>query len=191
MKKKMTIAQKMRWTAGALYLALSIYQVFTMRTIITDVAVSSAAVAWVCGVMLAVCAGVMAVWMFTGKTVLSDAVHRAVVVGTSLVVVYEAITLSTQIKMIGYTIQKLMPGNQAPVLYTAEGTLNELYLYFFVALRLVLIILAAFFVCSSKKSLDYVADDPIGDRRADDDPDGPPPLPPELARKPENDGGKK
>lgn len=137
----------MRWTAGVLYLVLCIYQMLAGYTILIGAGISNATFVWIAAVLIIPISGCMAIWMLGGDSVFSAGLRRGVVVGTAWFVIFELITYSEQTKLINYTFST-MPALQG--LYN-----NQYALYGFMIFRLLLMILAAFFVTSCRDSMDY------------------------------------
>lgn len=146
--KKGSTAQTMRQVAGWIYLVLCIFQ---MATLIGSLEAGFTQVpnAWLIEIGLMVLEGVVAVYMIGGTGVLKRHVRRGVIVGTILVVAFALITYTTQTSMLGYALTVIFPNWEAPAIWKIVLLL----------IRLVLLILAAFFVSSStegeKKSEAY------------------------------------
>ncbi len=143
MKQKTVLEQKMRLVAGGVYMALAIYQMFIARTVAMNASLQVATFTWISAMLLIVAAGAMAVWMFSSDKLFGAGTRRAVVVGTVLWIAFELMTYSEQANVINYTLGQILPN-----LYG-----QQLWLYFFMVVRYVLMILAAFFVTSCKEAL--------------------------------------
>ena len=146
MKPKKLISTKMRWTAGVLYGLLSLYEMFTVRELFLNAAITSVPIAWLFELLVLVGAGVMAVWLLGGNAALSQGVRRAVIVATTLVVVFELITYSVQVAPISYIIMTVFPSTA-----TTGTSMHELIA---MIIRLLLLILSAFFIQSANAQMD-------------------------------------
>lgn len=147
---KLTVAQRMRKVAGCFYFALAVYQMFLSLYVMRYVVVYNARFVWIYAHLLVVAAGVMAVWMFSSNKVFSPGIGTAVAVGTALVVIYELFTYREQTESV--------INNTLYILFNGALYGNRYVLYVLMIIRLMLMILAAFFVTNCKKSLDYMAD---------------------------------
>lgn len=148
--KDMKMGQKMRWVAGVVYLALAIYQLFTMRFLIMALPSGNGSVpftqftaVWIIGLLLAFVYAGMAVWMLSGKSFLTGNVQRAIVVATIFVVAYELLSYSSQAEAMQIMLMFTLPS-------IAETTIWQLI---FIIIRMVLLILAAFFVTSANEKM--------------------------------------
>ena len=153
--KGMTVAQKMRWVAGVIFIVLSGYQLLLTRCIYLyraysageiKFSVSNITFSLLYALGLAVAAGAAAIWMLASKKVLPSGARRGVVVAVLLAIVFELLSYQDQIFIIQYSLSSWISG-----IYS-----NQMYAYFFMIFRMLLMILATFFVTSSKESLDYV-----------------------------------
>lgn len=143
--KDSTLAQKMRVTAGVLYAVLSVYQMLTTHTVLLGATITNISMVWLAAVLLIPGAAVMSLWMFSGEEVFSRGVRRAVGWGTAIAIVFEFVTYTQQVNIINYTLAQWLPA-----IYN-----QQIALYGFLAVRLLLMVLAAFFVISAKESYDY------------------------------------
>lgn len=146
----MTMGQKIRWIAGGLYLFLALYQLACVHGTVVSGTLADTGIVSLLAIVLAVAAAGMAVWMFSSKNVLDTGAHRAVIVGTIFAVCYELLTYSGQAPI----IQKSWE------LFTGSGDrLPGLALGILVFVRLLVLILAAFFVCSSRPAYEPEAEE--------------------------------
>ena len=145
----------MRWVAGGLYALLCVYQMFIAQSVIQGASLTNAYFTWLYAVAVVPLSAIMAVWMLSGKKTLPETVRRGVCVATLLIVVFELITNTEQSTIIDYTLYNVLPA-----LYG-----KTFALYVLVAIRLLLMAMAAFFVYSS--NADEKSDDK--EDEADDD----------------------
>lgn len=139
--KDLTVSNKMRWVAGGLYGLLCLYQMFLVKVILEGASPSNVYFTWLYAIVLVVGAAAMSVWMFYGKEALGAGARRAIVAGTVFCVAFELMTYTDQTDVINYTLY-----NSFPTLAD-----NSAALYIIMVLRLLLMILAAFFVTSSRE----------------------------------------
>lgn len=160
--KKMSVAQKMRWVAGALYMLLAFYQVFAMHGYISFYPITGFSVAVLMSAMLIPIAAVYGIWLFSSRSILSGAARRATVAATVFCVGFELLTYNTQAGAFSATLLNTL-GLQ-------DKYSNMILLYVLIIVRVLLLVLAAFFATSSKKALDFMADeaDPDGEAEPDD-----------------------
>lgn len=147
--KKMTAGQKMRWVAGGLYLALALFQMFAMRSFIIEQFMSGISMPgfpvlqmglpWLLGLAYIPVFGAMAIWMFAGKNYVAEGARRAVVVGSLLVVAYELMTYDAQVSIVQTMLYSIFKVDLGQTIWNVV----------IIAFRLLLIILAAFFVTSA------------------------------------------
>lgn len=128
--------------AGVLYLVLAVFQMGLQYSVVQGTGFGTAYFTWTAAVMLIAGAGVMSAWMFSAFKPLKAGARRAILVGTLLAVVFELITFNSQATLINYTLQQLLPS-------LAGGWI----IYLFIIVRLVIMILAAFFAgsCTDKE----------------------------------------
>lgn len=142
----MTLGQKMRWIAGGIYAVLSVYTMLTMRFLLifsqnmNPIGIANYPAGWIVQLLLIFATGAAAVWMFSKKEYLSDSARRAIVIVTALIIAFELISYSSQTELIYYTLYVTFPK-------MAE---NKIWSLVFIVVRMLLYILAAFFVTSSK-----------------------------------------
>lgn len=146
MNNKLTIAQRMRWIAGGAYGALALYQMFICQTILQGARLQEMTTVWMYNIGLIPLAGILCVWMFAGKKVFTAGVHRAFIASTGLFVAFELFTYGEQTGVINYTLYYAIPNlaNQ------------QVWLYAFMVLRLMLMIVATFFVTNNCKAYDLL-----------------------------------
>ncbi len=141
----MTVAQKMRVTAGVFYTVLCLYQMFLTYTVVQQATPAQSSFVWLADIALMAGAAVMALWMFARDGVFSGRVRAAVAVGTGLVIAFQLLHWVTETTVINYTLSALLP--------SLVG--QSIFLYFFVVFRLLLLVLGAFFVLSCAEGMDY------------------------------------
>ncbi len=139
--KDMTLGQKMRWIAGGLYLVLAVYQTACVHSVVMEGAVAEMGIATLLAITFVALAAGMSIWMFSSKAVLGTGAHRAVMVGTLVALGYELLTYRGQAAIIQSAWQAFA-GN--------GDNLPGMMLGLLVFVRLLLLILAAFFVLSSR-----------------------------------------
>ena len=147
----MTLGQKMRWIAGGMYLFLAVYQVACVRGSIVHGTMADTGIVALLAIVFAAVALGMAVWMFSSKKELTTGAHRAIIVGTIVAVCYELLTYSGQTPIIQLSWQSLFGGEQLP----------PWGLYGLVIVRLLVVILAAFFALSSRPGYDAAAEEEV------------------------------
>jgi hypothetical protein len=158
--KKSTPTQKMRWIAGVLYLLLAFYQVLILSGLLQGASLSSSPFTGIAALALAPLAVAMGLWMFASDGVFGAGTRRAVVMGTAWLVLYEIVTYNAQTMLINVTF------TQSAVELVAGLANQKIWLYFFLVFRLLLMILAAFFVTGCRESAGGAKDDEA-DERAD------------------------
>lgn len=156
--KDMTMAQKMRWIAGGMYMLLAVYQLFTCLFLMENGSLGGLPVVYIFSILLSPLAAGFAVWLFSSRRVLSGAVRRGTVAATVFCVLFELFTYDLQTQAVSLTLQG--------VLNTESAHDNSVVLYVLVIIRLLLLILAAFFVTSSRKSLDLDVEEAVNDNSA-------------------------
>ncbi len=142
------MSKKMRWIAGALYGVLSVYEMLVLRYILSSAAITDLPIALICQVVLMTAAGAMAVWLLAGAKALSKEKQRGITVATGLVVIFQLITYATQVIAIDSTLSVLFPS-----LLTTGSTMYQLV---GMLVRMLLLVLAAFFVQSAGVEADTV-----------------------------------
>ncbi len=147
-KQAMTVAQKMRFTAGILYILLAVYEMFITRGNTLYYSVVNGTFVNILALLSAPAAGAMAIWMFASKKVLPAGARRGVVIGTLLAVVYVMTTYTAQAAIVEYSMAWTFPS-----VFNNPDSDTTMFMYFFMILRLLIMILAAFFVTSSKESM--------------------------------------
>lgn len=158
----MTFGNKMRWVAGGLYGLLAVYQMYLVKPVLVGAPITNLYLTWIHAILLMAGAAVMSVWMFYGRENLSANVRRAVVAGSVFAVIFELMTYSDQADLINYAIYSVLP----------DQVNNTTLQYVLMVLRLLLLILAAFFVTSAKEpDKKYLADEGEDDED-DEDADG-------------------
>ncbi|NLW79808.1 MAG: hypothetical protein GXY32_10420 [Ruminococcaceae bacterium] len=131
--------RKFRLAAGILYLVLSVYQMFFDQAVLQGAGFGDSPFTWVYATALIAVAGAMAVWMFTAPNKpLHPGARRAVIIVTILMVVFELITYRGQINIINFSLQQVLPSLAGMALWQ----------YIFLIIRLLLAIIACFFVVS-------------------------------------------
>lgn len=136
----------MRVTAGIVYGVLAVLELFSLRFMLNNAAITSVPIAWLFEMAIMLGAGVLCVWLLGGRNAVPINVRRAVVAGTTLVVIFELVSYSTHTEAINYTLTDWFPSlAQSP---------NTIYLLVVMILRLLLMILAAFFVQSACAEMD-------------------------------------
>lgn len=154
----MTFGNKMRWVAGGLYGLLAVYQMYLVKPVLVGAPITNLYLTWIHAILLMAGAAVMAVWMFYGRENLSANVRRAVVAGSVFAVIFELMTYSDQADLINYAIYSVLP----------DQVNNTTLQYVLMVLRLLLLILAAFFVTSAKEpDKKYLADEGEDDEDTD------------------------
>lgn len=146
MKKPATMAQKMRITAGIVYLVLSVYQMLTTIVVLKNATLQMAPFSWMGAIAIAPLAGIMAIWMLSSNAPLSLGARRGTIAGTFLVIVFELLTYTEQVNIINYAFSQYIPS-----LYSADGSGFALKAALLVGL--LLMILGAFFAASSSDSM--------------------------------------
>lgn len=146
--KKLTISQKMRWIAGLIYGLLAVYQMFICRELLGGANLTNATFSWLYAMALIFVASGMCVWMFAGKDVFSSNVQRGVVAATTMFCIFELMTYRDQTTLINYTLYTVFPS-----LYD-----SLFWQYAFMMIRLLLMILGAFFLTSNRTELDFTSD---------------------------------
>ena len=144
--KEARVSTKMRWIAGVIYGLLALYEVFTLKEVLSGAAITNIPIAWLMELAVLLGAGIMAVWMLCGREIVKPEIRRAVVVATALVVLFELLTYEVQAGGIGYTLAAMFPNTM--------GAGSNLYQLIGMIVRLLLMILAAFFVQSASAEMD-------------------------------------
>ncbi len=158
--KDMGLGQKVRWIAGGLYLVLAVYQVACVHNVVVQGTFADMGVVALLAIGLVGAATAMAIWMFSSKDILGTGAHRAVIVGTVVAVCYQLLTYKGQAGIIQGAWQA----------FTGSGDNTPgLLLGALVFVRLLLLILAAFFVLSSRPA--PLAEEAADDEPADDEPE--------------------
>lgn len=149
--KRVSYATIMRWIAGAVYLLLAGYQMLALRHVLNNAnaVLATVPVAWGIEVLLMLLAGGLAAWLYAKNGRPSPSMRHSIVVITIMVVLFELTTYAMQAELIGYSVTMLFP--------SLAG--SDIWNYIFIILRLMLWILGAFFVLSTK-------DDPAAVRSA-------------------------
>lgn len=124
---------------------LCIYQMFMLKYIMSSVQISFFAIPlpWMMEVGFMVLAGGLAAWMFSSSAALDKGKRNTVVVITALIIAFELVTYGLQAELTGYSMLTLFPS-------IASGSAAEIFNYVFIIVRLMLWVLAAFFVLSTK-----------------------------------------
>lgn len=134
------VAKTMRLVAGIVYGVLAIYQMFAATFVFSYQAVTNLSIAMLYMGALIPAAGAMAVWLLAGKSAVPEKVRRGLVVATFLVICFELVTYTDQTGVINYTFQIWLPS-------VATSPIMQ---YVGIALRLLLMILGAFFVSGAR-----------------------------------------
>ncbi len=142
------IAQKMRQIAGYIYGALFIFELFTLYYVLVGMAVTGVPLAILFEILVLPLAGAACVACIAGRDTLADAPVRAAVIGTGLMVVFELVTVQLQVNLIASSMSTLIPSSASQT-----GTAQMIH-YVLFAVRLVLMILAAFFLTSARDTGD-------------------------------------
>ncbi len=148
MKEKKTTSQLMRQIAGWLYLVLSAYQIFSLYGCMS-VGFGQAPTAWLLEAFFMLVSIAFAIYLIGGQPTLKAPVRRGVVAGTVFVVAFALITFTTQTFMLQYGLWQLFPDR-----FLSYEEVPPVWTIILLAIRLVLYILAAFFVASSTEEAD-------------------------------------
>ncbi|MGD9559921.1 MAG: hypothetical protein AB7V55_04855 [Oscillospiraceae bacterium] len=128
-----------RVAAGILYGVLAIYQMLFTRAVMQGSTLGNVPFVWLAALLFVPLAAVLSIWMFSSYQPLKAGAGRGVLVGTILAVVFELVTFTMQTTMVNYVVQQFLPNLSG----------NGMVLYVLVIIRLVLLILAVFFVINS------------------------------------------
>lgn len=152
--KKNSTAQVMRQVAGWIYLVLCVFQMATLIGSL-EAGFAQVPIAWLVETFFMLLVGAIAVFMIGGTGPVRRNVRRGVIAGTVMIVAFALITNGTQLSLMGYSLSVLLPNWEATTLWQLVLLL----------IRLVLYILAAFFVSSAgnddKKQAETAEDDTL------------------------------
>ncbi len=154
-----SVTQKMRTIAGVIYGLLFLFNVCSLYYVLIGASITSVPVAALFEMGLTVLAGAACVFLIGGRSELPSWLVRGGVVFTALAVIFELVTFKGQLDFIGYSLWTVFPST-APA---DGGTTASALQYVLFAVRLVLMILAAFFVTSAKTGTAYAEDLPEGE----------------------------
>lgn len=160
MKDNVKQAVTMRRIAGVLYGVYAIYQVVLSVFYLWGAALlyNSVPIAAKIELFSALAAAVFAVWLLAGDSFAPAVVRRGVIPATTLMVLYQLVTYRLQTTLLAEQIEGLGGGLTNLVNYGADSFYLDIlkfldkpmWQYVAIVVRLVLLILAAFFVISSK-----------------------------------------
>ncbi len=129
-----------RWIAGGIYMVFAAYQLFINNTVVQNAGFGNSPFSWAFAAVLVLIAAALAVWLFASEKPLSAGVARGVIVATVMTIVIQLLTLTSLSDSITYTLTELLPS-------IAE---SAVWKYIFIVIQMMLLILAAFFVLSSR-----------------------------------------
>lgn len=144
--RKASMPTKMRWIAGGLYSILFIFQLFLLQNILTSMqyafSFANLPVVWLVEIALTVVSAVVAIKLFAQDGALEQKTVRMFVFATFFLIIYELFTYTMQTEMLAFSFQ-------FSTLFAFVST-NKLAQYILIVLRLMLLILASFFVSSAQ-----------------------------------------
>ncbi len=140
------MSKKMRRISGIIYGVLAIYEMIVLRYIVQNAAIIDIPIAWLVQLLIMVSSGAMAAWLLAGDTAISKEKRRVVTVITALVVIFQLISYSTQALLMDYAVSMLFP--------TMEMTGTSIYQLIGMLIRMLLLVLGAFFVQSASEEMD-------------------------------------
>ena len=138
-----TIPQKMRQIAGYIYGALFVFELFTLYYFINAYSVTEMPLGMLLEMFVMGLAAVACVLCIAGRNTLSDTAVRAGIIVTGVVVLFELFTIRLQVNMIASSISVMLSS-------TLPSGTAQMSHYMLFAVRLVLMILAAFFLTSAR-----------------------------------------
>ncbi|MDL2324103.1 hypothetical protein LJC61_02985 [Ruminococcaceae bacterium OttesenSCG-928-A16] len=144
--KKISTAATMRRVAGCLFGALAVYMMLCISFILGGASLANGPMAWVVELGLVILFAVYAAWLLAKDEEVSPALRRATVVGGVMVALFELINYKTLTDAINYTLSNWFPG---------DGLTQPdfgIWVFVMLAVKLLLLILAVFFVTSSSRT---------------------------------------
>lgn len=170
--KTASTAVKMRWIAGVLYGIFFVFQLLTVNLFFQVMMLFDMPFSLLAQLGTGLLAAGVCVWLFSGKAEVKEGARRAFVAATVLAVVMELALYSSQMnwfsQIINYNLmQGVAPTFPFNLLNVATQNVGIVYMVM-VIIRLMLLILAAFFITSARDGIDEdeEAEDMFGEDEA-------------------------